>query len=246
MLGRKRRWPDRLRRQGQPPIHPGHRDTRACSRHYATDHDRPLAPALVTSANGAFTATWGATDNEGVTGYNLRFKKGATGAWSATVTEATASKVFSLARGTWYIDVRARYAADNPSPWRETRVVVPTDDRSYKFTSGTRRLTGSSYYRGTATSTATTGARMTVRFTGSGFYLLGTRGKAYGKLRVTIDGARYTVDTGYYAGKRATSTHYRVTLFSRALANRAHTIVITDLGTSGRKTIAIDGIGLRN
>ena len=56
----------------------------------------------------------------------------------------------------------------------------------------------------------------------------------------------YTVDEGYYARHRATGTHYRAVVFSRTLTNRAHTVTITCLGTSGRRTIAIDGVGWRN
>jgi hypothetical protein len=65
-------------------------------------------------------------------------------------------------------------------------------------------------------------------------------------MRVRIDGVSYTVDEGYHAGHRATSTHYRVLVFSRNLTMRSHTVTITNLGTSGRRTIAVDGVGWRH
>jgi hypothetical protein len=87
---------------------------------------------------------------------------------------------------------------------------------------------------------------MTIRFSGSSFVLIGTAAVNHGRLRVVIDGRAYTVDEGYYKGSRATSTHYRVILLNKTLTNKAHTVVITCLGTSGRPTIDVDGIAWRN
>ncbi len=87
---------------------------------------------------------------------------------------------------------------------------------------------------------------MSIAFSGSSFSLLGTTGHYYGKLRVTLDGRSYTIDTGYYRGVRERGNHYRVVLFSRSLANARHTVTITCLATSGRRTIAIDAAGWRN
>jgi hypothetical protein len=65
-----------------------------------------------------------------------------------------------------------------------------------------------------------------------------------GRMRVTIDGVARTVDTGRFAGARATKNHYRALLFSAHLTAGKHTVTITNLATAGRPTIAIDGIGL--
>ncbi len=142
--------------------------------------------------------------------------------------------------------MRARDAAGNASAWREAVVVIPSDDRVASFTSGSLRWRSAVYFRGTATATTTYGARMTVRFRGSSFALLGSTSRTYGRLRVTIDGRSWVVDTGYYGGRRETGRHYRVVLFSRALANGNHTVTITSLATYGRRTIAIDGFGWRS
>ena len=205
------------------------------------------APALVRSTNGSFTATWTGTDNVGITRYYYRTKKGATGAWSAVHSQTTRSRAFSgLSAGTWYIAVTARDAVGNIPPWRVTRVVVPVDDRSYHFSKGTVRLRSSADIRGTETTTNRTGATMTVKFTGDAFYLVGTTGVLKGRMRVTIDGVSVTVDEGTYSHHRATGTHHGVVVFSKGLAFGAHTVVITNLGTSGRPTISVDAIGLRN
>ena len=205
------------------------------------------APSLVRSVDGSFVVTFGASDNVGVTRYFVRSKKGATGTWSAVSSQTGRSKAFAHpSAGTWYIEVTARDAVGNTGPWREIRVVVPTDDRAYGFTLGTVRHRAAGDYRGTETSTSRAGAKMTVHFTGDRFYLVGTVGVGKGRMRITIDGVSFTVDEGRYGSRRATSTHYRVLLFSRALTAGPHTVVITNLGTAGRPVITVDAIGWRS
>ena len=65
-------------------------------------------------------------------------------------------------------------------------------------------------------------------------------------MRVTIDGTSWVVDAGTYAGRRATSNHYRAVLFSRSLAAGSHSVTITNLATSHRPTIAVDALGFAN
>jgi hypothetical protein len=132
------------------------------------------------------------------------------------------------------------------SSWRQVLTIVPKDDRAWAFSSGTLRKLGLAYINGTETRTARAGARMTIRFTGSAFYLLGTSAVRRGKLRVTIDGRSWIVDEGMYKGARARSTNYRVLLFARSLTNRTHTAVITCLATGGRPTIDVDAVAWRN
>ena len=86
-------------------------------------------------------------------------------------------------------------------------------------------------YRGTITTTSRTGASLTTSFTGTGLYLIGRAGPAYGRFRVTVDGRSTVVDAGLYAGKRATSVHVRVLLFSAGLVAGDHTVTITWTGT---------------
>lgn len=199
---------------------------------------------IVRSASGATTATWAATDNVGVTGYQYRTQRSPDGAPSSAVTTTGRSGSLKFAAGTWILQVRARDAVGNWSDWRELRFVVPRDDRAFSFSAGTVRRTGSSYYRGTLTTSRVANAQITTSIAdGTGFYLVGSVGPSYGRLRVTVDGVSTIVDTGVYQGRRATSLHHRVLLFSTRLATGPHTVTITNLATSGRPTIAIDGLG---
>jgi subtilisin family serine protease len=205
------------------------------------------APELVTSANRAFSATWTATDNVAVTGYEIRTRKDAGGAWSAVSAQTASSRTFlGLAGGTWYIGVRAVDAAGHRSAWQQAVTIVPKDDRSWSFSSGMTRRTGAAYFAATDTQTSRSGSKMTVRFTGSSFYLIGTAAVHHGKLRVTIDGHSWIVDEGRYRGSRATRTTYRVVILSRTLGYGAHTAVITCLATSGRPVIDVDAVAWRN
>jgi subtilisin family serine protease len=206
------------------------------------------APSIVRSANRAFTATWTATDNASGICYEVRTKKsGTTGRWSAITSQPETTLAFNgLSAGTWYVAVRAVDTGGLRSAWRQVAVIIPKDDRAWSFTSGTNRRTGSAYINGTDTTTSRSGARMTVRFTGSAFYLFGTSAVKRGKLRVTIDGRSWIVDEGRYRGVRATRTTYRVLVFAKALTRRSHTVVITCLATSGRPVIDVDAVAWRN
>jgi hypothetical protein len=213
------------------------------------DADAPVMTGVVPSmyipraANGTFSVSWTATDNRAVTGYAWRTRKNVDGAWSAAIGTTARSRTFALGSGSWYIGVSARDAVGNWSPERIVHVTVPVDDRSFSFSSGTVRRTGSSSYRGTITTTSRTNARLTGTFSGTWLYLIGTVGPAYGKMRITVDGISTTVDSRIYRGARATGNHYRQVLFSKPLAAGPHTFTITNLGTPGRPTIAVDGIG---
>jgi len=214
------------------------------------DATAPVMTALVPSAylvrttDGKVTVRWAATDVVGVTGYQVRLRAGVAGIWTTPTGTVATSRVLTLAPGTWYVGVRPRDAAGNLGEWREVRVIVPVDDRSLTFSSGTRRLSSSVDYRGTYTVTSRAGSRLTMAFSGTGLYLVGRAGPGFGRFRVTVDGNSTIVDAGFYAGQRATTVHARVVLFSARLADGAHTVTITNLATAGRPSIAVDGIGV--
>jgi hypothetical protein len=197
---------------------------------------------VVRTRDGSFTVRWSARDNVGVTRYQWRLRKNAYGTWSAAKGTSSRSVALKPGPGAWYVSVRARDAVGNWSDWRETRALVPFDDRRYEFSRGTVRRVSSYDYRGTLTTTNRAGARLTSTFTGTAFYLIGDAGPRLGRLRVTIDGTSQIVDTGYYRGVRASRTHHRVILFRQSLPAGAHSLTIANLGTSGRPTIAIDGL----
>jgi subtilisin family serine protease len=205
------------------------------------------APSLVRTASHAFEASWTATDNIAVSGYEVRTKRGLAGTWSAVSSQTAQTRLFhGLAAGSWYIAVRAVDAVGHRSAWRQVVAIVPKDDRSWRFTTGTVRRAGSAYMNATDTTTSRFGARMTIHFSGSAFYLIGTTAVKHGKLRVTIDGRSWIVDEGRLNSARATKTTYRVLIFSKSLANRSHTVVITNLATRGRPSIDVDAVAWRN
>ena len=203
-----------------------------------------VSQTVVRTVNGTIGAAWGGTDNVAVTRYQWRTRRSPDGAPSAVVSTTHRSGTFTFAVGSWYLDVRAVDAVGNASPWRSVHVMVPRDDRSFSFSAGTTRRTGADFYRRTLTTTSAKDATLTTSTTdATSFVLIGRVGPTYGKLRVTVDGASTVVDSAYLSGKRVALYHDRVVLFSVRLAPGAHSVTITNLGTSGRPTIAIDALG---
>ena len=203
-----------------------------------------LSQTVVRTADARFTATWSATDNVGVTRYQWRTRQSPDGLPSTPTSTTSRSRAFRLGAGTWFIEVRAADAVGNWSPWRSARVIVPRDDRAFSFSAGTTRHTGAAYFRGTLTTTRVKDAQLvTTSADGNTFVLIGRVGPSYGKLEVTVDGVATVVDTGYLRGKRATIYHNRVLLFSARMTPGPHTVTIRNLATTGRPTIAIDGLG---
>ena len=203
-----------------------------------------VSQTVVRTADGRITAAWAGTDNVGVTRYQWRVRKSPDGTASTPVSTTRRFGSFGFGAGSWYLEVRARDAVGNASPWRSVRVLVPRDDRAFTFSAGTTRRTGSSFYRGTLTTTSVKDAELvTTSADADGFALIGRVGPAYGKLQIIVDGVATVVDTAYLGSKRAALVHDRVLLFSVRLTPGPHTVTIRNLGTTGRPTIAIDGLG---
>ncbi len=201
------------------------------------------AGRVVRSTDGRFIASWAATDNIGIARYQWRSRSRPGGTPSALTTTTLRSGSIHLGVGSWDLDARARDAVGNWSDWRTVQVVVPRDDRAFGFSAGTTRRTSPTAYRGTLTTTNVADAELTLTTAdGNGFYLVGRVGPSYGRLQVTLDGVSRVIDTGFYQGSRATSIRDRVLLFSAPLTPGPHTVTITNLGTSGRPTIALDGL----
>jgi hypothetical protein len=79
--------------------------------------------ALPSKSGPDVLVRWSATDNRGVTGYQVKRRKGSH-AWSAPSAQTARSTVLTLNSGTWTIAVRARDAAGNWSAWRKDTVKV--------------------------------------------------------------------------------------------------------------------------
>jgi hypothetical protein len=89
------------------------------------DDARPVMTRLaVPSKSGTDVAiSWSASDNRGVTGYEIKRRRGSH-PWSAPAALTTSSTHLTLRAGTWTIAVRARDAAGNSSAWRMDTVKV--------------------------------------------------------------------------------------------------------------------------
>ena len=94
------------------------------------DDARPVMTRLSVprSSPAPVTVGWRGTDNRGVTGYQVRHRKGSH-PWSERQDMTGRTKVFSLATGTWTIAVRAKDAAGNWSAWRKDTVRVTSASR---------------------------------------------------------------------------------------------------------------------
>jgi hypothetical protein len=89
------------------------------------DDARPVMTRLAvpSSSPAPVSVAWRATDNRGVTGYQLRHRRGSH-PWSARTNMTSRTTALTLAPGTWTIAVRAKDAAGNWSAWRKDTVRV--------------------------------------------------------------------------------------------------------------------------
>ena len=218
----------------------------------SVDSSAPAMTALkgsyvvVRSVDGRFSASWSGIDNVGVTRYQYRTRSRPDGTPSSATSTTAKSATFSLPAGSWEVQVRAVDAVNNSSAWQIISVLVPRDDRAYAFSSGTVRHTSTTTYRRTFTENKTPGSTLTFSTDdGDALYIIGRVGPAYGRMRITVDGVSTTVDTGFYAGQRATTIRDRVVLYSTSLAAGPHTVSITNTGSAGRISLAIDAIDVR-
>ena len=201
---------------------------------------------VIRSVDGRFSVSWSGTDNLGVSRYQYRTRLRPDGTPSSATSTTAKSATFSLPAGSWEVQVRAVDKVNNSSPWQIIPVLVPRDDRAFAFSSGTVRHRATTTYRQTFTENRTPGSTLT--FTtddGDALYVIGRVGPAYGRMRVTVDGVATTVDTGFYGGQRATTDRDRVVLYSVYLPAGPHSVSITNTGSAGRISLAIDAIDVR-
>jgi hypothetical protein len=138
--------------------------------------------------------------------------------------------------------VRVRDRLGNLSAWSAvaaTTIVLNEGSRSliYRGSWSTARATG--YYLGTTKASARRGASVSTTGWTSRISVVGTKSPRGGRFAVVVDGVRRaTVDT------YATSVVNRRTLVSIPVPYGRHAVRIVNLGTPGRQTIRLDGIGL--
>jgi hypothetical protein len=86
----------------------------------------PVMTALSVPSRGRanLAISYSARDNLGVTGYQIRKKRGSSGAWAFQTTTSRSTTVSLPGSGWWTVGVRATDAAGNWSTWRYDTVLV--------------------------------------------------------------------------------------------------------------------------
>jgi hypothetical protein len=86
----------------------------------------PVMTSLTVPSRGRATVgiSYAARDNLGVTGYQIRKKRGASGAWSFQTTSSRSATLSLPGTGWWTIGVRATDAAGNWSTWRYDTIYI--------------------------------------------------------------------------------------------------------------------------
>ncbi|HYH91951.1 MAG TPA: hypothetical protein VD763_02240, partial [Candidatus Saccharimonadales bacterium] len=138
--------------------------------------------------------------------------------------------------------VRAVDGAGNWSPWKE--VAAPLDfrvvsDRSSSITyKGTwKRAAVASATNLVRTTSTATGATASYQFTGRGIALVMPRSSVRGRVTIYIDGVNVAVVDTYSRTVQA-----RRVVFHKTWASAGtHRITVRVNGTSGRRTVSIDG-----
>jgi Fibronectin type III domain len=153
---------------------------------------------------------------------------------------ATSASIGATPGHEYCIHVRARDTAGNLSAWsKDACTVLPLDDRALSaITTGWSRITASSAYRGTLTTTTTNGAKL--RLIGAHtdrIALVVMTCTSCGKIAIYLNGTYWrTVNTW------ASATHTRVILLPGTFSLRTATIVLANV--SAGKRLIIDGIGI--
>ncbi|HEX5589322.1 MAG TPA: S8 family serine peptidase [Candidatus Limnocylindrales bacterium] len=141
---------------------------------------------------------------------------------------------------TW--SVRARDGAGNWSPWAETRnfrvVNVPERSSAVKY-AGTWSTTYTSVaYGGTRRTTTTRGATATFTVWGTSAVIVGTMGPTRSNGEVWVDGKKVATFSGY----SPTTKNRAILAYVQLGAAATHTVVVKNLGTSGRARLDVDGM----
>jgi uncharacterized protein with LGFP repeats len=181
--------------------------------------------------------TWKATDDR------LLESAKATSPSAATFTAATTSWSTSVTPGSsrnW--SLAAADAAGNVATTTLARATTLMSESSATRTGTWHSISDSRYLGGKGLYSTANGATASWTFTGRSAGLIAKRGTGTGKVYVYVDGTlRATIDT------KTSTTLYRQIQWTTGWSTSArHTIKIKVAGTSGRATIAIDGIAVVN
>jgi hypothetical protein len=215
--------------------------------------DRPevTRPALKLSAASTVPTSgvpvvvdWGLSSADaGLRSFELQYRVG-DGDWRPVrLTSATTSATRHVAPSGAEVRYRVRAIDRNgeASEWRSSSWVIPSavadTSRGIRWTGKWGSTTYAQYLGRRAHWTKTRSAYATFSFRGTSVAWVGPIGPTRGKARIILDGRLVaTVDT------HASTFRARDVIWAANLADGAHTLRIQVLGTSGRPTVAVDGL----
>lgn len=202
------------------------------------------APVLASdaSADGTFRVSWSGAP----AGMRYVLHRSVDGGYFRPLTTTTkTSTTFTGRPGhTYRIRVAVVDKAGRVGPGASRSTVAPHDDTAgggLAPSHWTSRADGR-LWRGSHSRSTTAYDRYSISVRGSAVWLVGTRGPAYGRFRVYVDGR----DMGTYDAYSATQK-YRQVLFRMAglLPDYYHSVEVEVLPTPGRTLVSVDGVGAR-
>ena len=208
----------------------------------------PPAPAMAApvlasdvSADGAFRVSWSGAP-AGMRYVVHRSVDG--GSFQPVTTTTRTSATFRGSPGhTYRIRVAVVDRAGRVGPGASRSTVAPADDTSGDGLAPSHWTSraDSRLWRGSHSRSTTAYDRYAISVRGSAVWVVGTRGPAYGRYRVYVDGR----DMGTYDAYSATQ-RYRQVLFRMAgLTPDHHSVEVEVLPTPGRTLVSVDGVGAR-
>lgn len=209
------------------------------------DTTPPTAPANLQASAGdkVVNLSWtAATDNVGVTGYQVFYGTGSTEptTWTslATVSGTTYSHT-GLTNGTtyWY-KVRAKDAAgnftDSAAVWTVPNVgalaigYYENTNPDIIYTPAWTVGSGANFSGGNLSIINIAGAQAKFTFVGNGFDMISARSNNYGIVKVYIDGVEYATNADLYSP----TVQYKATVLSvSGLSNALHEVILVRSGT---------------
>jgi uncharacterized protein with LGFP repeats len=178
--------------------------------------------------------TWQAADNGRVASIAATAPVAATFGATATTWNTVARPAVPTT-----FTVAARDVAGNTASTSVTRTPVLVPETSASRSGTWKALSSPALLNGRALYTSARNAKLSWTFTGRAVGLITTRGPAYGRADVYLDGKRVATLDLRVAG----ANRYRELAWHRTFGTAArHTVQVVGLGTAGRPGVAVDGI----
>ncbi|MFL5757243.1 MAG: PKD domain-containing protein [Chloroflexota bacterium] len=200
-----------------------------------------VQPASTTALAKRFGVSWGGADANGIASFDVQYSKaawngkfGAPTLWTSGTT-ATSSSFTGVPGYEYCFSVRSQDKAGNVSGYGATKcTAIPLDDRSLAASAGWKKLTGKTFFLGTAMQAAANGKTLTRKGATAGRAVLYVdKGKGFGTITVLYNGK--------VVKKISLASTRLVTKFAVALPKVTKTTTIVIKTTSAKK-VQIDGL----